>query len=74
MLRFGKTAEVVRKAVPVGNIVQWGKVERLDGGDRMQASELVKKQKDSRDNTFVQVRFKIAQRKLSCSHSHDLFI
>lgn len=54
-LWFKKTAAVVRKAIPIERIVQWGKVQRLDGGDLMQTSELVRKQKDSRDNTFVRV-------------------
>ncbi|KAH7903169.1 hypothetical protein BJ138DRAFT_1138781 [Hygrophoropsis aurantiaca] len=51
--RFGVPLATIKRHITAGQIEQWGKVRRLDGGDTMLAAGLVKTQHDSRNATFV---------------------
>ena len=55
--RFNKPASLIRKLVPKDTrVIQYGRACRLDGGDSMQARELIPLSPDSRDMSFVRVR------------------
>jgi hypothetical protein len=55
--RYNKTVPVVRKEVDLSRITEWGRVRRVDGGDTMYASMLLKSFEDRRDPTYVRVRY-----------------
>jgi hypothetical protein len=52
--RLAKSASLIRKLIPKEtHVVQYGRVQRLDGGDTIQARELIPLGADSRDMSFV---------------------
>jgi hypothetical protein len=54
--RFQVSAATIRKVLPKElQITEYGRVRKLDGGDNMQARELVAAGTDSRDMSFVRV-------------------
>jgi DeoR/GlpR family transcriptional regulator of sugar metabolism len=54
--RFDVTAQTIRRLIPkYSQLVQYGRVYQLEGGDVMQAHELKHPQSDSRDMSFVWV-------------------
>jgi hypothetical protein len=54
--RFEVPAATIRKALPKElQITEYGRVRQLDGGDTIQACELVAPGADSRDMTFIRV-------------------
>lgn len=54
--RFEVSAATIRKVLPKElKITEYGRVRKLDGGDNMQARELVALGKDSRDMSYVRV-------------------
>lgn len=53
--RFKKPVTVVRRHVKIEHVEQWGRVRRLEGGDDMYASSLVKAGEDYRDATYIRV-------------------
>lgn len=53
--RFDQTMAAVRQLMKKASVDQWGKVQRLDGGDTMSASALSIDSDDCRDPTFVRV-------------------
>jgi hypothetical protein len=53
--RFGLPVNKIQPHLQQASIKQFGKVRRLDGGDIMNASELVPVGDDRRDATFVRV-------------------
>ena len=54
--RYDKSVTIIRQHLKVDDIESWGKVQRLEGGDTMRASELTKNQDDGRDASYVRVR------------------
>ncbi|KAH9946895.1 hypothetical protein B0H21DRAFT_857356 [Amylocystis lapponica] len=50
--RFDTTMAVARRIVP-RNLSQWGKVQRVDGGDLMHAADIVSATENTRDATYV---------------------
>ena len=54
-LPINQSAAHVCQFLVVDEIESWGKVERLDGGDTIRASELVKGQEDGREASYVWV-------------------
>jgi hypothetical protein len=55
--RFEISVSVIRKIIPPQfPFVQYGRARQLDGGDIIQARELIPLQTDSRDMSFVRVR------------------
>ena len=52
-MRFDLAMKDVRPHLRTASLVQYGKLRRLDGGDVMNASTLVKVGDDRRDATFV---------------------
>ena len=55
--RFNIPVKDIRPHLRNAKLKQYGKVRRLDGGDTMNASELVPVSGDLRDATFVRVSF-----------------
>lgn len=56
--RLAKPPSVIRKLVPRDTcVVQYGRVQQLDGGDTIQGRDLVPLSADSRDMSFVRVCF-----------------
>jgi hypothetical protein len=54
--RFDKPAAIIRKLIPQKtHFVQYGRAQRLEGGDTMHARELIPLKSDSRDMSFVRV-------------------
>jgi hypothetical protein len=54
------TAAAIRKVIPKKlDVVEYGRLRRVDGGDRMQARELVSPIADGRDMSFARVSLKI---------------
>jgi DeoR/GlpR family transcriptional regulator of sugar metabolism len=54
--RFGVTVATIKRHLKPQNIEQWGKLQRIDGGDTMNASALqTLAGEDRRDATFVRV-------------------
>lgn len=53
--RYNQSVATVRRFLVVDDIESWGKVERLEGGDTIRASELVKGQEDGREASYVRV-------------------
>ncbi|KAG1859536.1 hypothetical protein DFJ58DRAFT_701494 [Suillus subalutaceus] len=51
--RFDVSLAIVHQHIEAVSIEQWGKVQRLDGGDTMLAAGLTSHQRDSQDATFV---------------------
>jgi hypothetical protein len=56
--RFDADIRLVKNYLKSADIVEWGKVRRIDSdaGDTMHASSLVPKHEDGRDATYVRVR------------------
>ena len=53
---FETSIFIIRKLIPPKSLfVQYGRARQLDGGDIIQARELISLQTDSRDMSFVQV-------------------
>ncbi|KAH9828627.1 uncharacterized protein C8Q71DRAFT_799969 [Rhodofomes roseus] len=50
---FGVRPSTAQKLVRTARFTQYGKVRRLEGGDTISASNLVRRQEDGRDATFV---------------------
>jgi hypothetical protein len=55
--RFDLPVKEIRSHLRKATLKQYGKVRLLDGGDTMNASELVPVRDDLRDATFVRVSF-----------------
>ena len=53
--RYNTSAAHVQRICSAECVKTWGKVRRLDGGDTMHASGVVKPAQDSRDATFIRV-------------------
>ena len=53
--RFSQTVNAVRRYLKRENITQWARVQQLEGGDLMCASELFIQTEDRRDATYVRV-------------------
>lgn len=53
--RFDLSPEIVRNNVQIGDIEEWAKVQRLQGGDLMLAAHLASKSESRRDATFIRV-------------------
>lgn len=54
--RFEVSASVIHKLLPADSlIVQYGRLSRLEGGDVMQARDLIPAKEDTRDSSFVKV-------------------
>jgi hypothetical protein len=53
--RFSQNVNTVRRYLKRENITQWARVQRLEGGDLMYASELFIQTEDRRDATYVRV-------------------
>ncbi|KAJ7234807.1 hypothetical protein C8J57DRAFT_1574508 [Mycena rebaudengoi] len=51
--RFEKPANIIRQHFDPETVDQWGKVERLQGGDKMLTSALMHSTEDRRDATYV---------------------
>ena len=56
------TPFVAKKYVPTGAVLQWGRVQVAEGGDRMCCREMVKAGSLGRDSTYVRVRLFIIVR------------
>jgi hypothetical protein len=50
-----------RKYVPVGTVLQWGKVQIAEGGDRIACRRMIKPGSFGRDCTYVRVRCSITK-------------
>lgn len=58
--RFNISTSTIRMLIPKDTcVVQYGRVQRLDGGDTIQARELIPPSTGSRDMSFVRVSFRI---------------
>jgi hypothetical protein len=53
--RFSQNVNTVRQYLKQENITQWARVQQLEGGDLMYASELFDQAEDRRDATYVRV-------------------
>jgi hypothetical protein len=53
--RFDTDVSVIKKYFNLLEVEQWGKVERLEGGDRMLASSMLASLEDRCDATYVRV-------------------
>ena len=53
--RSNKSGATVCRHLSINNIKLWDRVRRVDGGDTMNASSLVKSHEDSRDASYVRV-------------------
>jgi hypothetical protein len=54
--RFNIPIKDIQAIIPDGlQVIEYGRMRRTDGGDRMQAYELVRRSGDSRDMTYVRV-------------------
>jgi hypothetical protein len=51
---------VARKYVPLGTVLQWGRVQITEGGDRIVCAKLVKPGALGHDCTFIRVRLFIS--------------
>ncbi|KAJ6592451.1 hypothetical protein B0H19DRAFT_1204792 [Mycena capillaripes] len=51
--RYDQSLGTIRKYFDANGVEQWGKVQRLDGGDRMLASSMIAEAEDRRDATYV---------------------
>jgi hypothetical protein len=57
-MRFDVQKSVVQSIIKMNQpITQYGRVTRLEGGDKMVGHDFVKESEDSRDVSFVQVEF-----------------
>lgn len=61
---------VARRYVPTGTVLQWGRVQIAEGGDRMCCRAMIKPGSLGRDCTYVRVSLAIAKH-LSSNISHS---
>jgi hypothetical protein len=55
--RFGRSVPYIKRFIPRATVfTQYGKVQRLEGGDMMHAADIASRPRDGQDATYVRVR------------------